>query len=734
MSGPVFNGTPEQQALAQEIFCLMRSQGRFFAPHAPIRQTLSGLVEFFASRSNRERTALAQEIDLALRVNDQVFRREEQEQEIIYTTARIGYYQPQEPDTLHTFKQRLHEPEEPLPLDDMSAVVSSTRPVTSVTEQSHVSSYWREQARLASPQGTKLRGPAKSTKVPPPISSSPAVGSAYAEQSRPPQVVKEDIRDMAVDLPPTSEGRYHTEEPESKLLDGVTRQPEEEATVLPVESAQAIGPDRTTFPSQTTDSATHAIEVRAEAGGEVEETTDAVAPAGPAVQDAVTSEGAVVQETSREPPRELTLILPGAVAITVSSSLDELIAQHGRMLESALIEAFDNDPLRRIVTFGRLCYPESNLTSLGKNDLRRIRDYIQEIGEPLTDTAIIADLYHHNLRGVDYEGFRFSLNYRLSRERDFEFVGVEGANLWSTKGLAAPGSKRIKASEMGHITAYLEQEGFDDSLTFQSAQAIEQSGSVTRLLTFFEWHYGVLPLDASLRILFPRPVLPDQRSAVLRVESPQHYTSFLVEVRYPTGNRGGWVQGFDDFFHEHLIAGALITIAKSDEPNVYTISYEETAPRTDRLLILDEKKNRHVFAELSYSCEVDEDLLVNQQNLSRAKNLKALPMSDRRKADLVLEHVFEAIGEQIGTREEPQYQIHLKDLHLAYNVLRPISLPYLLALLRDHARCSVDPSNPERYFYRPEPEQREESIEEIEEEEEQAVKLARKWGYGYDDE
>jgi hypothetical protein len=370
---------------------------------------------------------------------------------------------------------------------------------------------------------------------------------------------------------------------------------------------------------------------------------------------------------------------------------------------------------------------------MGKNDLRRIRDYIMEVGEPLLDTAIIADLYYHNPRHSDYEGFRFSLNYRLSREKDFEFVGVEGARLWSTKGLSITRTKRVKISEMGQLTNYLTEEVFDDSLELQSVAAIYEQGTVDRLLSFFEWEYGILPLDGSLSALFPPPLLAEQRSAVLRIESPQHYVNFLVEVRYPTGNRGGWVQGFEAFFHEHLVAGALVTLGRTEEPNIFTITYEEVPASSERLLMLDEKKNKFAFSDTSFYCTVDEDQMVSQQRFGRLKNLKALPMGERRKGDVVLRHVFETIGDRQGSRDEPIYRVNLDDLYVAYNVLRPVSVSYLRSLIESDEECYPDDSSPDIYYYQPEPEPEEEDLEEDLEEEEYIVG-GRRWSYGDDDE
>lgn len=105
MSAPIFAGTPEQQALASEIFRLMSAQGALFAADAPIKQTLSNLTDFLAAQRKREREAMAHEIDAALRANDQVFARQEdtETREIIYITSRLGVYPTRREDTSHTF-------------------------------------------------------------------------------------------------------------------------------------------------------------------------------------------------------------------------------------------------------------------------------------------------------------------------------------------------------------------------------------------------------------------------------------------------------------------------------------------------------------------------------------------------------------------------------------------------------------------------------------------------------
>ncbi len=605
---PTFAGNDEQQALAEEIYQLMAAQGRLFAFDAPIRQTLQNLADFYARQRRIDPAEAARLIDEALRVNDHVFARQETNGDVVFITSRRGRYVPPQVDTAHTFKQRLYEPENPLPVDDISVVVTTTRPALTTVEPVFISEYWQQQAGLI------------------------------------PVVVE----------------------------------PSGETPIAPVvETPEVAEPVSVSEP--------------------VREPVSVAPPAEPAQVNTV-------------------IVLPNGLQIDLRRPVEELMAQHGNTLMSQLRTAIENDPLRRLVLFGNQAFPEAALVSFGKNDLRRISDYIKEVGEPLLDTQIIADIFYHNPRQSDYEVFRFALNYRLSREKDFEFVGIEGARLWSVRNLPAIGTKRVKASEMGQLAGYIE-EGFDDSLAEQSIESIRKNGQVSHVLTFFEWEYGILPLTRALAALLPQPLLADQRSAVLRFELPQHYVSALVELRYPTGNRGGWLQGLEALFHDYLVPGALITLMRTDDPRTFSITYEEQEETQDRLLVLDETKKtpKFTFANISYACVVDTDMLVNQQQYGRLRNLKAFPMNERRKADLMLEHVFEIIGAPVGTRTEPKYAASFETLFVALNVLRPSSREYLTHLLSEGDHFAPDESRPGWWFYAPPPSLEEEEDEDQDE-------------------
>ena len=123
---PTFTGNASQRALAEQIFQIMRTQGALFATDAPIRQTLGNLADFFAAQRKTDLAEVRSEIESALGQNASVFTREERDDDVIYVISRLGAYRPRTEDASHMFKRRLYEPDNPLPVDDISVVVTTT--------------------------------------------------------------------------------------------------------------------------------------------------------------------------------------------------------------------------------------------------------------------------------------------------------------------------------------------------------------------------------------------------------------------------------------------------------------------------------------------------------------------------------------------------------------------------------------------------------------------------------
>jgi hypothetical protein len=104
------------------------------------------------------------------------------------------------------------------------------------------------------------------------------------------------------------------------------------------------------------------------------------------------------------------IVLSDGTVVDLARPIDELLAEYGDMLQAEVRAALEDDPLRRLVSFADLYYSGNDLINYGKNDMRRIRDFILEQGEPLTDVTILTDLYRRRPTDGDFEIGRFSLN------------------------------------------------------------------------------------------------------------------------------------------------------------------------------------------------------------------------------------------------------------------------------------------------------------------------------------
>lgn len=362
-------------------------------------------------------------------------------------------------------------------------------------------------------------------------------------------------------------------------------------------------------------------------------------------------------------------------------------------LRAALEARLETDD--RFARFGDRYFPEDLVDRYSRGDLRRIREYILEQNEPLADAVLLQDLFSRRPNDPAFESARFSINYRLHREkREYEFVGTRQSRLWSTTGLAPIGTTARKASELGTDFRYLLDE-----------PATEAPGdTVAHTLTFFEWVYGLLPLDGTLSRFFPGPYLEDQRTAVIRFDVPQLFATFLAELRYPTANRGGYLVGFDELYQENLVPGAILTIERTpDNDGHYVVRFAATAQNEQRLLQIDERRNRYVYRPQSIYCQVDDAWLLSEARYPRLAGAKPLDDRERRRPEVVVGTAFERGAENVGTKNAPRYWSTPEDLLPVVNVERPFSLRALQEVLTSpqFSQFSPDPDTEGAFFYEP---------------------------------
>ena len=349
-----------------------------------------------------------------------------------------------------------------------------------------------------------------------------------------------------------------------------------------------------------------------------------------------------------------------------------------------------------VANFGDDWMIEEKVSRLSRGDLRRTREYLIERNEPLTDEVLLQDVLGLRPNADNYTAMKFALNYRLSREqREFEYVGTAQQRFWTTTGLPVIGTTKRKASEIGQDYRFL--------LTETPVPLPAGENVVEHVLSFYEYQYGVLPLDGVLSALFPAPEIPDQRAAVLVFESPQTYETFFVELRFPTSNRGGYIAGLDRFFLENLVPGALFTIERNEDDGRYLIEYLPVSGEDRKLLQIDEKRGRYVYRPMTFYCATQEDMVLSENRFPQLANVPLLEERVRRRPELALAATFERIGEQVGSSDAPKFMAILDDLVPTCNVERPMSAELIRSLITspDFPMFSTDADIEDVFYYEP---------------------------------
>lgn len=380
------------------------------------------------------------------------------------------------------------------------------------------------------------------------------------------------------------------------------------------------------------------------------------------------------------------------------AAVEQVVTDVTELTDDVLSGVISNQ-LRDEVTvagFGDMWMSEEKVPRLSRGDLRRIREYLLERNEPLADEALLQDVIGVRPGADDYDLMRFAVNYRLSREqREFEYMGTSMHRYWSTSGLPTFGTSKRRPSEIGTDYRFLLDE--------QPASLSEGETVVEHVLTFYEYQYGVLPLDGLTSVLFPKPDLPDQRAAVLVFESPQTYETFFVEIHFPTNSRGGYVIGLDRFFLENLVPGALFTIERSESDGRFLIEYLPVSGEDRKLLQIDEKRGRYVFRPMTFYCATQENMVVSENRFPQLANVPLLDERIRRRPELTMQAIFESIGEQVGTTDAPKFMAMLDDLVPACNIERPMSADLIRSIVASgvNPSFSSDPDVEDVFYYEP---------------------------------
>lgn len=388
---------------------------------------------------------------------------------------------------------------------------------------------------------------------------------------------------------------------------------------------------------------------------------------------------------------EEPIVTPAAAAtgetVNVASASESEIAD-------AIRESLSQE--MSVARWGDLWMMEDRVQRFSRGDLRRFEDFLREQGGIATDEEIVQDILGARSNSPEFAGIRFALNYRLSREtREFEYVGTATAGVWSLSNQPSIGTTRRKPSEIGQDYRFL--------LDYRTPDEGLEEGIIEHVVSFYEYTFGVLPLDANLATLLPMAGFADQRAARITFESPQTNETIVTELRFPTSNRGGFVAGLEQFFADNLVPGAVLTIERTDRPNHFLLEYFQVSGEDRKLLYLDERKGKYAFRSTTYYCATQDEFLLTEGRFPKLADAKPLDDRVRRRPDQVVQATFERIGENTGTKDTPSYAAGFSDVLAATNVERPISAEYLRDILTSgtYPEFSADESSEDVYVYQP---------------------------------
>jgi len=654
---PEFTGTKKFRTIGSRTFEVLRAHGMFMSGNAPIRIPVEELTGFLVEHDGVKKA----DVLTAIRENPDVFVLETRNDVEYVVTTREGH-PPNAGSTgiTHSFAERFLTPE-PKPIRPAPVPVTRVRvdpnwatysvPDFSDEDENEglddlgaVDAISDETVQVIVEPAEKAETPAAPVSEALPIE--PAAATEETVGAAQPDVEEETDPVIAV---------------ESEPLAGAEEAPVQRASPEVTPQVQRSAPEETPQEQRAAPEA-----------APVQRTAPEAAPVQRAAPEAVPVQRAApeVAPVRRAAPEFAAASLTDVSAYTD----DEIIAA----LERQLITD------SRIAHFAGQWMLEERVPRLSRGDLRRMKEYIQEQEQPLTDSMLVQDILNVRPNSVEFDLMQFAVNFRLLREhRDFDFVGTNDQRFWSTGGLPQIGTTRRKPNEIGTDYRFL----LDEKVPVES---IGTEKSVDHVLSFYEYSLGLLPYDADLQKLLPEQVSDDQRSAVLTFEIPQSYTTYLVELRYPTPNRGGFLLGLDDLYSENLVPGAMISIAATENDGHFKVEFLAAADQNARLLELDDRRSpRFLFRPTTFHCEVVPEWLISEDRFPRVGSEKPLDDKVRRRPEAVVDATFA----RIGSEEGDSFVASFDDLLAAVNIERPFSATLLRNALEQDSKVTNDGSD-----------------------------------------
>ena len=330
---------------------------------------------------------------------------------------------------------------------------------------------------------------------------------------------------------------------------------------------------------------------------------------------------------------------------TALESRDEFISLGGRWFVKALLAE---------INIGHLHLAEAVLDMSG--------------GGPL-DTKDI--LVHLDLdASIDAETQIFSLNYALLNDNRFDEIAPKNQVKWFLRRME-PTAVRVTPARLQY-----EPVEYDRDLLTPALKQIEReiadewsdlsvndavADKITFALTYHHRVLGTLPLNTTMRKLLPLGRSPRQMLTLRDAGTKQDIPAWIVV-------KGRYILGLKEWYQANkILVGAYLTIAKSDDPNVFLIDFERRRPQREdvRLATVGEGRMRFEFQRRSVACGYD-DLMVAGTDYTAALDTIFERAKSRSLASLIA-----ALLPELAMLS-PQKAVHAKTLYSVMNMVRRV--------------------------------------------------------------
>jgi hypothetical protein len=413
-----------------------------------------------------------------------------------------------------------------------------------------------------------------------------------------------------------------------------------------------------------------------------------------------------VQLETESSPREFAAALTTEHALSGSTALlqdsDSLIAAQQlfelygatvrQNLQESLVENAD------FVNFGDSWYLRGLVPGVTPFHLNIAEAMIYEHAQPLS----IAQL----LQEVDFPPEiktavqTYALSHALSQDSRFAEVSVEDESAWYLKALIPESVYDLPVHlVVAHATRggeWLNRELRDfalelgdeaDTLDGVPATPSPAPPSVELFLTYPHRREGTLPLNASALALVSER--PSERFVVTFIDG--RYKEEMQGWMMPAA---GYAWGLGDWYARHdLPIGAVIELAKGDEPFTFVVSYLKGRAKTDwirQARVMDGKVSFSMQRK-SYVSRYDKHLLIDEGSVAALDGL----WTPAEEARSLFEHLVELFPEL--AKLNVLGQVHAKTLYSAVNLTRRCgAVPIFAAMTR---QACFDPVGDGHWVY-----------------------------------